>query len=297
MEDNLRERNGTKGEGKTTLNRIDSDNTTVRPRNATKTGPKKENGDPGKENKRRGEGEEQEGSEPKKQPEKEKRKVRKGGEGQEEQRKPKKDAEKEKRKERKGRGEGQEEQRKPKKDAEQEKRKERRDIDDNQRGIIREGGENGWKSDMRRTGGLGREPGRVGGGTRDRGRGGDAATRGGRGRPEEPQEQRPGHRTRPQHQANIEADFRFSIGDIVEATSREPTFAWGGNATVQGVKLLLNLYAANHTIVFPCDALGPAGYYSVRFVAPDLATESARLIVSSLWFKVGNRMLEGLSAW
>ncbi|XP_063846053.1 LOW QUALITY PROTEIN: uncharacterized protein LOC135091918 [Scylla paramamosain] len=97
-------------------------------------------------------------------------------------------------------------------------------------------------------------------------------------------------RERQQHRthtiSNTELDSKPAIGDIVEATSQEPSFAWGGNATIQGVRQLLGLYSNNHTLVFPCDALAPAGFYSVRLVAPELATESARLIVSSMWFQV-----------
>ncbi|XP_050710530.1 uncharacterized protein LOC126995213 [Eriocheir sinensis] len=101
--------------------------------------------------------------------------------------------------------------------------------------------------------------------------------------------EQPKHRTPPQIQNARVADFDLgpSVGDIVEATSREPTFAWGGNATVQGVQQGPGLYSIdNHTVSFPCDSLGPAGYYSVRLIAPGLVTESARLIASSLWFKV-----------
>ena len=149
-------------------------------------------------------------------------------------------------------------------------RKERRDASNNER--IE------W-TDRRR--GRGRERERGGGGghrERERERGGRERERGGRGQ---------GNQANPNQQNNIELDYRPSIGDVVEATSQEPTFAWGGNATIQGVKQMLGLYSNdNHTIAFPCDALGPAGYYSVRLVAPELTTESARLIVSSLWFKV-----------
>lgn len=160
-------------------------------------------------------------------------------------------------------GEGEQEMNEESRDT----RRERREVSNQVGG----GGEDLWAK-MRRTqagGGGGRggsvEPARVW-------------------RPEDPQDGiRVGHRSQLQ---NIEVELKPSIGDVVEATSREPTFAWGGNATVQGIKKL-DLYTSdNETVVFPCYSLGPAGYYSVRLIAPGLATESARLIVSSLWFKV-----------
>ncbi|XP_045585383.2 uncharacterized protein gogo isoform X2 [Procambarus clarkii] len=73
-------------------------------------------------------------------------------------------------------------------------------------------------------------------------------------------------------------------GSVVSTGARAVSWAWGGEAVVLGRVRLWDLYNLPvHELRFPCEAIGPAGLYSVR-LATDVHTSP--VIAASKWFTV-----------